>query len=360
MIIFDQTTIAFARKAELMLKEILQEIGITTLRSRFEWNKLLYPIHVVIFEGNELGHFNGPYLQIGLNKKLMYQAKDSVLRDILRHELAHYLTYIKYGEVASHGSEFKEVCRHYGFPSEVSAATIDLAKANETKEGDLASERVLEKVKKLLQLAQSSNVHEAELATIKANELLLRHNLDKVNETDEIIYLDRVLIQSRKDAKLTAIYEIIRHFVVKPVISFGKNSCALEVSGSLTNVRLARYVAEFLSHELDHLWKITQSEHKLSGLRAKNSFFLGVAKGFDLKMRQVKDQFTEQDKKALIVVERKLDIDTSKIYKRLSQSYSGARVDENAKNLGVLKGKNLTIRNAVEAKVRNLFLTRGN
>lgn len=359
MMIYDSTSMAFMRKSEELIKEILVTMGLKVNRNRFVWGKYLYPVRVVVFEGAELGHFNAPYLQIGLNRKLIYSAKDSVLRDILKHELAHYLTYLTHGEVRSHGPEFRAICEKYGFPHEVALATMNVEKANESKEGDLDSERVLEKVKKLLQLAQSSNVHEAELATIKANELLLRHNLERVNVTDGAIYLDRVLMRTRKDAKMTAIYDILRHFVVKPVMSFGKNSCCLEVSGTLTNVKLARYVAEFLDRELDHLWEGSRKEYRLSGLRAKNSFFTGVARGFDEKMKKSKAGFSVSDQKALVLVEKKLDLDVRQIYRRLSSSSSEAMVDGHAQGVGVLKGRDLSIRKGIEPGLQKVFLIGG-
>lgn len=358
MLIYDSTTLAFTQKAEAFLKEILIELKFDVKRNRFLCNKYLYPIHVVAFEGKEWGHFNAPYMQIGLNRKLIYMAKDSVIRDILRHELAHYLTSIYYPKItSSHGPEFKEICQRFGFPQEISKATMDLESANLDKEGDLHSEKVLEKVKKLLQLAQSSNAHEAELATLKANELLLRHNLDYLKDRDEPIYMDRLLIQARKDSKLTAIYEILRHFIVKPVISMGRNTCSLEVSGSLTNVKLAGYVANFLNQELDHMWEEARKEHGFSGLREKNSFFLGVAKGFDLKMRKAKESYSTEDRKALVVVEKQLDVDIQMIYRRLTFTRSGHQSDARANQHGMEKGQNLTIRNAVEGKAKNLFLS---
>lgn len=339
------------------MKEILQKAGITVRTSRFEFNRYLYPIHIVVFEGNEWGHFNPSYLQIALNRKLIYQAKDSVVRDILKHELAHYLTYILYKEVKPHGPEFHSVCERFGFPKEVAAATLNLEEGNISKEGDLNSERVLEKVKKLLSLAQSSNSHEAELATMKANDLLLRHNLAFINEERiEPIYMDRLLMRKRKDTKLSAIYSILKHFIVRPVISQGKDSCCLEVSGTLTNVKLAGYVASFLDQELDYLWKEAQKTHSLSGLQAKNSFFLGVAEGFDQKMKLAKMNYSVNDQKALVAVEKKLDFDTQMIYKRLSQSRSGHQTDKEAKGLGHSKGMSLSIRNAVEGKGKNLYL----
>jgi hypothetical protein len=358
MLIYDATSLAFIQKAEAFVKEILVSCGVTVRTSRFVFNRYLYPIHVVVFEGPELGHFNAPFLQIGLNRKLVYQAKDSVVRDILKHELAHYLTHILSQGVAPHGPEFRAVCARFGFPADVAAATMDLAESNIAKEGDLRSERVLEKVKKLLSLAQSSNAHEAELATVKANDLLLRHNLEYLGGAGgaEPIYLDRLLPRRRKDTKLSAIYSILKHFIVRPVISQGKDVCCLEVSGSLTNVKLAGYVAAFLDREFDHLWREAQASRGLRGLQAKNSFFLGVAEGYDQKMRATKEMYSPEERRSLVTVERNLERETQVIYRRLSQSRSGHQTDPEANKLGQERGRALSIRSAVEGTGKNLYL----
>lgn len=356
MFIYDSTSIAFIHKCETFIKEILVKAGLKVRTSRFECNRFIWPINVVVFEGKEWGHFNSAYLQIALNRKLIYSAKDSVLRDILKHELAHYLTFINYGNVQAHGKEFHLICERFAFPKEVAEATMNLEESNLSKEGDLQSERILEKVKKLLSLAQSSNAHEAELATMKANDLLLRHNIEYSKNADEPIYLDRLLLRKRKDTKLSAIYSILKHFIVKPVISMGKESCCLEVSGTLTNVKLAGYVANFLDKELDFMWEEARKTHNLKGLQAKNSFFYGVAEGFDQKMKLAKMNYSEEDRKALVVVEKKLDFDTQMIYRRLGSSRSGHRPDSEARGVGHEKGMNLTIRNAVEGKGKNLYL----
>lgn len=356
MFIYDSTSIAFIKKSEQFLKEILSQGGIEVKKSRFLLKGFLYPLQVVIFEGKDWGHFNAPYMQIGLNRKLIYLAKDSVVRDILKHELAHYLTHILFPGAAAHGKEFRDVCRKFGFPEEVASATMNLEESNFSKEGDLTSERILEKVKKLFMLAQSSNIHEAELATVKANEILLRHNLSYISDKEEPIYMDRLLMRKRKDTKLSTIYSILKHFIVRPVISQGKDSCCLEVSGSLTNVKLAGYVASFLDQELERLWEVARKENNLKGLQAKNSFFLGVAEGFHQKMSSVKQNYSDQDKKALIVVERQLEADTQMIYKRLGQTRSSHKTDAHACAKGMEKGLSLTIRSAVEGKRNNLYL----
>lgn len=358
MIIYDETSFAFIRKSEKILRSVIADIGLSVARSRFQIGKILYPIHIVVFDGPELAHFNAAFYQIGLNRKLVYSAKESVLREILQHEFAHYLTFIEFGGVPSHGSEFHEICRRYGFPKEVALATMDLHLVNDLKVGELDSERVLEKVKKLLQLAQSSNVHEAESATLKANEILLRHNLSFVNsENDEPLYLDRLLLRKRKDSKLMAIYEILRHFIVRPVLSQGKGVCCLEVSGTKTNVELARYVASFLDRELDDLWNKTKKEFHLQGLKARNSFYMGVASGFDTKMKSMKENFSEADKKSLRVIEGELDQKVARIYRRLSSSSSSSSIDGKAHSLGHESGKSLTIRKGVESNsAKGLYL----
>lgn len=357
MFIYDSTSIAFIHKSEQMLREILETSGLKVNKSRFLINNYFYPIKVVVFEGTELGHFNHSYLQIALNRKLIYSAKDSVLRDLLKHEMAHYLTYILCGEVKAHGREFHEICDRFGFPKEVAEATMNLEQSNLSKEGDIASERVIEKVKKLLSLAQSSNAHEAELATIKANDLLLRHNIEGLKDPAEPLYMDRVLMRKRKDTKIQAIYGVLKHFMVRPVISQGKDSCCLEVSGSLTNVKLAVYVANFLDREFDHLWEEARVQHDFRGLQAKNSFFYGIAQGYDDKMRMQKMHYTEADQKALVKVEEKLNVDTRAIYRRLSSSRSGHQTDYEANLCGHERGLSLSIRSAVEGKGKNLYLS---
>lgn len=360
MIIYDSTTIAFIAKTQGMAREILREIGYEVKTSRFLFRNYFYPLNVVVFEGPEWGHFNQDFLQIGLNRKLIYLAKDSVVRDVLKHELAHYLTRLHFGtDVRAHGREFHDICERYGFPEHISDATMNLDASNDAKSGDLASERILEKVKKLLTLAQSSNAHEAELATIKANDLLLRHNLEHIHATtEEPIYIDRILTKPKKDSKFVTIYDILRHFIVRPVFHYGKGSCTLEVSGTLTNVKLARYVAEFLDRELDHLWKDSKAEHGFSGLRAKNSFFIGVARGFEEKMNQLKSGYSAEDQRSLVVVEKNLKEQIDKIYGRLRSTRTSGSIDSDAQSAGHAKGKKLTINKGVETSSRGLLLTK--
>ncbi len=356
MKIYSETTISFALKCEQMLKEILvKEVGVKLRRTRFEWGKYSYPLQVVVIETKlKLGYFDPHSYQIAVNSQLMYTVKDNVLRDVLRHELAHYLTYIQYPDLSCpHGSEFKSLCEHYGWDRSVSKASLNIDLANMT-EGNLDSERIINKVKALLKLAESDNVHEAELATFKANQLLLKHNIKQLDKDFETLYVCTALTAKRRNAKMQAIYDILQYFMVKPVFIYGKGQVTLEVSGTKENIDLAVYVSTFLDRELENLWK---KNPQLKGARAKNSFFLGLAKGHQEKMEKLQQSFSAEETKALVLVKTKLDQNLKNIYRRLSYSSSKSGRDAQAFGAGKLAGKNLTINSALKSTKKNRFIT---
>jgi hypothetical protein len=358
MNVYDNTIFAFIGRLEEMMKEILLSMNIMVNKKTFLFYQTYYPINIVVFEGSDLGYFSAPFYEIGINKKLIYQAKDSVIRDVLKHEIAHYITKIVHGDVMPHGPEFRSICQHYGFDDDIAHAKMNLEDSNLSKQGDLEAERVLEKVKKLLQLAQSSNAHEAEVATMKANALLLRHNLDRFHaqNDDEPFYIDRVLIRKRKESKHTTVAQILKHFLVKPIINTGSGACCIKICGSLTNIKLAIYIADFLDKEIDRLWAQAQMAHGLKGLRAKNSFILGVAKGFDLKMRLSKNELSAADQRSLIKVEADLNEKTRRALGPLSTTSSSNQPDWRARSLGEDSGMDLTIRQGVESSSKGLYL----
>lgn len=358
MLIYSETSFLFIQKCELILKKIIkEETDLQMRKTRFAFNNYLFPIHIVVFEGEtKLGHFDPNTYQIGLNKSVMYQAKESVLRDIIRHEFAHYVTFIKHGNVDHHGVEFKSICKEYNWGSDVSHASANIDFQNDKVEGDLKSEKVINKIKNLLKLASSENQHEAELATLKANQLLLKYNIDRLDSTQsEDYFVTNVLKVKRKNAKISTIYSILKHFMVKPVLNYTKDGVLLEVTGTRYNIELSEYVANFLDVELDRIWNAAKGENKLSGLRAKNSFFNGLAHGYDQKMQSVEKSFEKSESKALMVIKDQLEIQTARIYKRLSSSYSNSQKDYGSHELGKKAGKKLNINKGISTKSEKLL-----
>ncbi len=358
MKIFSQTTHSFVLKLEKFLKEIItQEVGLKVRRSRFEYQAHSYPLHVVCFiSKSSLGFFDPHSYQIGLNYQLMLKAKDKVLKDILRHEFAHYLCFVEQADdQRPHGPYFQEVCKRYNWEACVSKASLDIELANHY-EGHLANEKILTKIKALLSLAQSDNIHEAQLATLKANQLLLKYNLENLDKNihETYIYTDRVLSAKRKNAKINAIYDILKHFLVRPVLVYGHKKVFLEVCGSKENIELAFYIADFLDQELERLWN---QQSQLKGLAAKNSFFYGVAKGFEEKMQTTQKDFSVSEKKALIRLKDDLDQKLNLVYRRLSSTSGHGSFQADAYSKGKKTGKNLTINSALKNQSKTKFLT---
>ncbi|MBS0634584.1 MAG: DUF2786 domain-containing protein [Verrucomicrobia bacterium] len=357
MIIYSEKIIRFIAEIKRTLKIILtQEVGLKVHGERF-YNKsgtVSYPIKIVIYNTKAmLGYFASDFYELGFHERLMHVPKKQ-LHDIIRHELAHYLAFIEYGAgIMPHGLEFKTICHRLRWDDEVQAATTCLDDGQ--LEQEVEDNAVLRKVEKLMALAASSNPHEAELALIKSRELLLKHSIDSANigDNEEKMYLIRVLKQKKESAKMRAIAKILDTFFVSCIFSRASGWIYLELVGTKSAIEIAEYVANFLDRELEELWEQARKENDLSGMIAKNSFFLGIAKGYCKKIQALQQCHSQ----ALIAIEKKLVTMQALVYPRLRQSRSSASFCPTSSKLGELIGKNLTINRAVEAVQTQLRLT---
>ena len=297
MLLYSKTITSFIQKIKKMAHQIMKdEMGLTVRRSRFVWRGYLYPLHFVVFEDpKKLGYFDCTNYQIGLHKKLMFLAKDEVIKDILRHELAHFYSFLLHGDsfpqLEAHGKEYNEVCRGFRWEQNVFRAYSDLEKDNLLAPVNKDFDRLKEKIEKLMALSESDNPHEAERATLKANEYLLKYNIQNLGslqkeEISETVVLS-VLKEKRLNASLNALYDILGYFYVQPVINRNLEGVSLDVVGSRLNVEIADYVAKFLKNEFERLWKNSQKKDpQLKGIKKKNSYIYGLARGFCTKLKK--------------------------------------------------------------------------
>ncbi len=340
-ILYSKTILAFLKKVRALSLTILsEEMEFTVGRTRFYKDNVSYPLQFAIFDHpSRLGYFESPLFEIGINKLFLLE-KDGEIKNLLRHELAHYITFIEHGEgVRSHGKEFREICKRYGWPTEVSKAQIPIEKAIKNK-------RIVEKVRKLLSLGNSPHSEEAKSAILKAQELLGKYNLELSKSDEETVVL-RVLEKKRGGAKLQAIAAILRTFFVYPIFNHGKGTLYLEIVGDRVNTQIAEYVAHFLDHQFEILWQEGKKKDPLlKGTASKNSFFRGLAEGY-----QKKEELSSL--KGLIRLEKNLIKRVEAIYPNLSATRVSYQSHERAKNHGKVFGKNLKIREGIK---KNLIL----
>lgn len=338
------------------MKEVLsREVGLRVVGDRFYDKRQTssYPIKAVIFNNKSmLGYFDHHFYEVGFHECLMHVNRE-VLHDIIRHELAHYITFINYeNTVESHGIEFKAFCLRMGWGETVWKATACVGENISIEQAE--DNNVLRKVQKLLALATSNNTHEAEQAMIKSQQLLLKHNIDfrnidSENEDNEKIFLKRVMKQKRENAKMRAIAAILQTFLVNTVYSRFDDYTYLEVTGNATNIEIADYVAHTLQHQLDVLWNQTKKQQPgLKGVIAKNSFFLGVAQGYCNKINFLKKEYDCNTSNALILIEKQLESALDMVYARLRTSRSNGYFCCQSSLLGEQAGRNLNIHPAVD------------
>lgn len=356
MLLYSKTIALFTKLVQEECRKILQdEMGVEMRKTRFLYKGYYYPLKVVVFENSKIyGYFDSFSYQIGINKKLMYLAKGPVLKDIIRHELAHYFTYLQYGrEARDHGIEYRETCFQFGWGKSIWKRDISIEKENEKIVGDFEREKVIEKIKKLLSLASSDNIHESNLATQRANQLLIQFNLKQLeyedSDFDEPVYVKRVLGGKKNNSKYHGIFDILKTFYVSPVFNYGKGGFYLEVVGSKINVEMADYVASFLDYEFERLWKVEKKNRGLSGIRDKNSFMFGLRIGYLSKINEgISKEIT---KNSLVKLEKSLERKLQMVYPRLSGVKSGGGVvNDRAAQFGKDAGSKIQIRKGLQGE----------
>lgn len=348
MIVYSNKIIHFLTEIKQTIKAVIsKEIGLKVYGDRFynQTQKCSYPLKIVVYNNKGmLGYFKSDLYELGFHECLMHVSKKQ-LHNIIRHELAHYITFITYGEsIQIHGPEFRSFCQKMGWDEEVYLATTSLNVVETEKS------HVFRKIQKLLALATSSNPHEAELAMIKSQQLLLKHNIESTylsSEEEEKMFLKRVMKQKKEDGKMRCIASILETFFVNVVFHRGTEFTYLEILGNAINIEIAEYVAGVLESELDNLWNQAKKLSGLKGMIAKNSFFRGLAIGYCNKIKMLKRDYSTETSKAVMIIEKQL-LDAKEIaYSRLSNKKSSASHCGTSSALGEKMGKQLNINPAI-------------
>ena len=250
------------------------------------------------------------------------QSWDVVL-EIFKHEMAHqYVSELWHSDEA-HGPLFHSACQKLGVAEwarktegELQPPQPDAPSHKPDNYSDPVQGRLIERVQKLLALANSVNANEAAAAMAKVQELYLKYNLDSIVEKREERCIYRLIRFKRKrlDRSHYLACSILSDFYFVEVV-YGSlfDSEALtsyrtaEILGTKENVLLAEYVYYFLLQQAEHFWQLA----KRGKARSRSSYFLGVLSGFKEKLEtqkaslenQVRAEGSEAQKRALLVLE---------------------------------------------------------
>lgn len=213
-----------------------------------------------------------------------------VVLEVLKHEMSHqYVEHLGRGDELPHGPAFQEACDRLGVHPEFRTAQGAIPRL--LSGAGQKSGTMLARVEKLFALAQSANEHEAALAMAKANAILRRYNLERLDR--QAIDYDYLVLKpgaKRIDAHQRAIAALLKDFFYVNVViarqfeaESGETLRVIELTGAKENLAVAGHVYHFLVRRLEYLW---QEYRKNTGAasREKNSYRLGVLNGFREKL----------------------------------------------------------------------------
>ena len=258
------------------------------MNSTFFKGQLRPPTLTLTASTRTLGRWRRQDRTLEISWELLVQRSWGAMVEVLKHEMAHQYVdeVLARHQESAHGSAFRAVCRERG---------IDARAAGDPVSHTLGDERgrVLERVTKLLALAESPNEHEAQTAALAAQRLMLKYNLENVSAQSTRDYgfrhLGRCTGRTTESERILAAM-LGEHFFVEAIWVpvwrplEGKRGTVLEVCGTSENLELAEYAHSFLTHTAERLWREYKRARGIRRNADRRSFQAGVMSGFREKL----------------------------------------------------------------------------
>jgi hypothetical protein len=287
------------------------------------------------------------------------------VRDVLLHEMAHQFAdqVLKVVNEPPHGAMFRKACR--------------LLRANPKASGSYAplwdrilqyspthEDKILQRVKKLMALAESRNHHEAEAAMAKAHELIAKYNIDFLNydkkrdfisvfvgkpalrHSREVYYLARLLLD---------FYFVEGIWVPAYVLEKGKMGRVLEITGTAQNIKIASYIYDFVRHFISSQWNDYNRKKEFNRYR-RTDFAVGIIEGFRSKLElQESTKKEDQIESAVVKIEDPLlrRHVTYKYPRITSFTRKVSNEDQNILKDGMKIGRKLIISKGITEKIKS-------
>lgn len=346
------------RRNEQEIRGLDRKLANATLRalrgSYVELNRTLFggvlerPSLVLSGSKAELGRWDSHLRCIEISEPLLLKQGWGAAIEVLKHEMAHQFVHEQLGGAGApaHGALFRKVCSDRG---------IDSRSAGNPAEGG-AEHPVLDRIRKLLSLAQSSNQHEAQSAARVAQRLMLEHNIEEISAERSDGYTSRQL--GRTTGRASEFERLLGmilqdHFFVDVIWVYGYrpfdgiHGRVLEVCGRVENVELADYVYDFVSRTAARLWMEHRAQARIKGNADRRAYLAGVMVGF---RDQLSRQKAEQMERGLVWVG---DPGLERYFARRhpsvsSRSYYEKQLDP-ARELGRRAGRAIVLHRGVES-----------
>ncbi len=261
---------------------------------------------------NQHACWSPEHREITLSRNLvMHHGWDTVI-EVLRHEMAHQLADEVMGGAGhlAHGDVFKKAC-YLLRANPKASGQYPLLHHRLKQDAGSGQDKILQKVKKLMALAESKNLNEAQSAASKAHELIEKYNIDLIRQhkkrTFHSIFLGRPGLRHFREVHhlahlLQEFYFVDVMWISAYVIEKSKMGRVLEISGIDKNLTIAAYVHDYMNQYIDIAWMSYNKDKKLNRYR-KTDFAIGIITGFYDKLKTHKTGPCKTDnRKSLIPI----------------------------------------------------------
>lgn len=310
------------------------------------------------------GYWSAAKNEICLSRQLVLNHPWDSVREVLLHEMAHQLAENVLGAPSSppHGSLFKEAC-HFLRANPAASGSYPLLHERICKNSLNLRDKMLQRVQKLLALAESQNRHEAEAAMLKAHELMAKYNLKHVKWTNNSEFVSvfigkPALRHHREDYYLASLlidfYFVHGIWIPAYVLEKDKMGRVMEISGTKQNVAIADYVHNFIVSFVDRRW-LAYNQSKRLNRRRKTDFAIGIIRGFRSKIETQTWQRIRSEKKLALarIPDQRLDAYLSHKYPRtVTLSKKALHQDRRVIEAGIKLGERLVIAKGIPQKKR--------
>ncbi len=349
------------RLSALLEQALMRELVVEWKRLNHEFFRgaLALPTLELSDTSARLGAWHAGRRSIELSRGALLTHGWGVVSEVLKHEMAHqYVSEVlRETDEPSHGPAFRAVCQRLGIDGAARGVPVEAAPPHDNER------RLVDRIAKLLALAESPNAHEAEAAASAAQRLMLKYNIDLAGAKTQSYGFAHVGKPSGRVGEADRMLAMIlgRYYFVDviwvPVYRplEGKRGSVLEICGSEANLAVAEYVHAFLTNTAEQLWAAHKKEANIRGDRDRRVFLAGVMTGFAGKLAR---ESTKHREEGLVWVR---DADLEGYFRRRHPRVRHVRYAGSPKNDAYAHGKaaggRIILRKGVSAPAASRGLT---